>query len=107
MAEKKKDTSPLVKPTRHKQIIRIQEINNPPSSLFDTIAEYPSDELPEWFAPLQSIVEDDTFTSMDIHLGDKVAYHISIVDKKEHPLFPFIRTTEDGTIRMRVERVEE
>lgn len=109
MAEKKKDTSPLVKPTRHKQIIRIQEINNPPSSLFDTIAEYPSDELPEWFAPLQSIVEDDTFTSMTINLGDKVAYHISIVDKKEydHSLFPFIRTAEDGSIRMRVERIEE
>lgn len=107
MSEQKKDTSPLVKPTRHKQTVRIQEINNPPSSLFDTTVEYPSDELPEWFAPLQSIVEDSTFTSMDIHLGDKVTYHISIVDKKEHPLFPFIRTAEDGSILMRVERVEE
>lgn len=107
MAEKKKDTSPLVKPTRHKQTVRIQEVNTPPSSLFDTTVEYPSDELPEWFAPLQPIVEDSIFTSMDIHLGDKVTYLISIVDKKEHPLFPFIRTTEDGTIRMRVERVEE
>lgn len=107
MSEQKKDTSPLVKPTRHKQVVRIQEVNNPPSSLFDTTVEYPSDELPEWFAPLQSIVEDDTFTSMTINLGDKVAYHISIVDKQEHSLFPFIRTAEDGSIRMRVERVEE
>ena len=54
MSEQKKDTSPLVKPTRHKQTVRIQEVN-----------------------------------------------------KKEHSLFPFIRTTEDGSIRMRVERVEE
>lgn len=102
-----KDTSPLVKPTRHKQTIRIQEINNPPSSLFDVTVEYPSDKLPEWFAPLQPIVEDSTFTSMDINLGDRVRYHIEIVDKKEYPLFPFIRTTEDGSIRMRLERVEE
>jgi hypothetical protein len=103
MSEQQKDTSPLVKPTRHKQTVRIQEINNPPSSLFDVTVEYPSDDLPEWFKPLQSIVEDDTFTSMDIHLGDRVCYHISIVDKKEydHSLFPFIRRAEDGTIRMR------
>lgn len=107
MSEQKKDTSPLVKPTRHKQTVRIQEVNTPPSSLFDTTVEYPSDELPEWFAPLQSIVEDDTFTSMDINLGERVRYHISIVDKKEYPSFPFIRTAEDGSIRMRVERVEE
>jgi hypothetical protein len=107
MAEQQKDTSPLVKPSRHKQTVRIEEINTPPSSLFDTVVEYPSDDLPEWFAPLQSIVEDDTFTSMDIHLGDRVRYHISIVDKKEYPLFPFICTVEDGSIRMRMEGVEE
>ena len=107
MSEQKKDTSPLVKPTRHKQTVRIQEVNTPPSSFFDTTREYPSDELPEWFAPLRSIVEDDTFTSMTINLGDKVAYHISIVDKQEYPLFPFIHTAEDGSIRMQVERVEE
>jgi hypothetical protein len=108
MSEQKKDTSPLVKPTRHKQTVRIQEVNTPPSTLFDVTVEYPSDDLPEWFKPLQSIVEDDTFTSMDINLGERVRYHISIVDKKEydHSLFPFIRTAEDGSIRMRVERVE-
>ncbi len=109
MNEQKKDTSPLVKPIRHKQTIRIEEIHTPVSPVFDVTVEYPSDDLPEWFAPLQSIVEDDTFTSMDVHLGEQVRYHISIVDKKEHDhsLFPFIRTAEDGSIRMRVKRVEE
>lgn len=82
------DTSPLVPSTRHHQTVRIEEINNPPSTLFDTTVEYPSDNLPEWFKPLQAIVEDDTFTSMDINLGDRVRYHISIVNKVEYPLFP-------------------
>jgi hypothetical protein len=79
MAETK-DTSPLVKSRRIKRLVRIQEVNNPPSSLFDTTVEYPSDRLPEWFAGLQSIVEDEVFTGMIIYIdGRKVDYHITIV----------------------------
>lgn len=77
--EAKTDTSPFVKSRRIKRMIRIQEVNTPPSSLFDVTTEYPSDNLPEWFAGLQSIVEDETFTSMTITLGDKVKYYISLV----------------------------
>jgi hypothetical protein len=80
MAENKKDTSPLVKARRIKRQVRIQEINNPPSSLFDVTVEYPSDGLPEWFKGLQSIVEDEVFTGMIIYIdGRKVDYHITIV----------------------------
>ena len=79
----KKDTSPMVKSMRIKRMIRIEEANTPPSSIFDTCVEYPSDGLPEWFAPLQSIVEDETFTSMEINLGDNVKYLISLVTADE------------------------
>jgi hypothetical protein len=77
----KQDTSPMVKSRRVKRLVRIQEINTPSSELFDTTVEYPSDDLPEWFAGLQSIVEDETFTSMDINLGDKVRYHITLKEQ--------------------------
>lgn len=81
MAEQ--DTSPLVKARRIKRMIHIQEINNPPSKLFDMTMSYPSDSLPEWFAPLASIVEDETFSSMDIVLGaGKVRYHIMIAPEQ-------------------------
>lgn len=79
------DTSPMVKARRIKRLIRIQEVNTPPSSLFDTSVEYPSDGLPEWFAGLQSIVEDETFTSMKIQLGKLVQYRITIVRDLEGP----------------------
>jgi hypothetical protein len=75
----KQDTSPLVKSRRIKCFVRIQEINTPPVALFDVTVEYPSDGLPEWFAPLQPVIEDETFTSMDINLGGKVRYHITLV----------------------------
>lgn len=77
--DRKKDTSPFVRSRRIKRNIHIQEINTPPSSVFDIGVNYPSDELPEWFAPLQPIVEDETFTNMEINLGDRVKYLISIV----------------------------
>lgn len=48
---------------------------------FDVKVVYPSTALPEWFAGLQSIVEDETFTAMTITLGNgRVRYHISIAD---------------------------
>jgi hypothetical protein len=75
----KKDLSPMIKAKRIKRMIRIQEINTPPASSFDVIVEYPSDGLPEWFAPLQPIVEDETFTTMSINLNEKVYYRITIV----------------------------
>lgn len=75
----KKDTSPMIKSMRIKRMIRIEEANTPPSPVFDTCVEYPSYELPEWFSGLQSIVEDETFTSMEINLGDRVKYLISLV----------------------------
>ena len=84
----KKDTSPFIKSERIKRLVRIQEVNTPPSPSFDITVEYPSDELPEWFAPLQPVIEDATFTSMDIHLGakttpGKVRYHITLVVEAE------------------------
>jgi hypothetical protein len=77
------DTAPMIKSRRIKRRVRIQEINNPPSSLFDTTVEYPSDALPEWFQGLQSIVEDETFTSMKINLGNRVHYRITLVESEE------------------------
>lgn len=71
----------MVKSKRIKRLVRIEEKNIPPSRLFDVTVEYPSDALPEWFAPLQPIVEDETFTSMIINLGGKVHYHVTIVSK--------------------------
>lgn len=73
------DTSPFVHPTRIKKRVTIQEINDPPMPLtFDTTAAYSSDALPEWFAPLQSVLEDQTVDSMDIVIGGgRVRYHIT------------------------------
>jgi hypothetical protein len=68
-----KDTAPFVISPRFKRVVCIQEVNTPPSSLFDTTVQYESSELPEWFAGLQSIVEDETFTSMIIYLGKESA----------------------------------
>lgn len=78
-----KDTAPLVRSRRIKRLVRIEEVNIPPSRLFDTTVEYPSDALPEWFRGLQSIVEDATFTEIHINLGGKVLYHLTIVEKRE------------------------
>ncbi len=76
----KRDTSPFIRSQRIKRLVRIQEINNPPSFVFDQTVDYPSDALPEWFEGLQSIVEDETFTSMTINIrSGKVQYQISIV----------------------------
>ena len=75
----KKDTSPMVQSRRIKRLIRIKEINTPSSLSFDVAVEYPSDDLPEWFAPLQPVLEDETFASMMINLGDKVLYRITVV----------------------------
>lgn len=77
------DTAPFIRSRRIKRTIRIQEENKPKSLMFDVVAEYPSDALPEWFAPLQAIVEDETFTSMVINLGNRVIYHLSIVSPVE------------------------
>lgn len=82
MGEMKKDTAPFVRSRRIKRKIRIQEENQPKSLTFDVVAEYSSDDLPEWFAPLQAIVEDETFTSMMINLGDRVRYSITLVSEE-------------------------
>ena len=73
------DTSPFVQPTRVKKLVRIQEINDPPMpNTFDVTVAYLSDELPEWFAPLQPVLEDQTVDSMDITIGGgSVRYHIT------------------------------
>lgn len=76
---KTKDTSPMIKARRIPRQIRIQEINDPPTVLFDRTVEYPTTDLPEWFVGLQSIIEDETFTSLEINLGDKVRYQITVV----------------------------
>ncbi|MGH2478115.1 MAG: hypothetical protein ACRDHW_00450 [Ktedonobacteraceae bacterium] len=75
-----KDTSPMIPPTRVKRQVTIQEINDPPMpNTFDTTVEYPSDGLPEWFAPLQSILEDQTVDGLDIVIGGgRVRYHITL-----------------------------
>lgn len=74
----KKDTSPFVKPTLVKKMVRIQEVNTPPApNTFDITVEYSSDELPEWFAPLQPVLEDETVNSMTITIGGgRVVYKI-------------------------------
>jgi hypothetical protein len=79
MPEQPKDTSPLIRSRRIKRQVSIREENTPPIAMFDTTVEYPSDQLPEWFAPLQSIVEDEAFTSMVIYLGNGLTrYHITL-----------------------------
>jgi len=74
------DTSPMVRPTLIKKQVTIQEINNPPMpNTFDVTVTYPSDALPEWFAPLQPILEDQTVNGLDIHIGNgRVRYHITL-----------------------------
>ncbi|MGH2478124.1 MAG: hypothetical protein ACRDHW_00495 [Ktedonobacteraceae bacterium] len=80
-----KDTSPMVPVTRIKRRVTIQEINDPPMpNSFDTTVEYPSDDLPEWFAPLQSILEDRTVDGLDIQIGGgRVRYHISMKNENK------------------------
>jgi hypothetical protein len=86
----KKDTSPIFgQSQRHKRKILIEERNEPPMpNTFDTMARYPSDELPEWFAPLQPIVEDASFTSMVILFENRqtksiTRYYLSIAEYSE------------------------
>jgi|GEM_PF-2633696 len=83
--ETTRETAPFVNPRRVIRNIRIQERNNPPSLTFDVDVVYASDALPLWFAGLQSIVEDETFTDMTINLGDKVRYHLSIASATSNP----------------------
>lgn len=84
MPEEKKDTSPMIRSKRIIRDIRIEEINNPPApNTFDTVVVYRSDDLPEWFEGLRAIVEDDTFSSMMINLGDRVRYEISIAANED------------------------
>jgi hypothetical protein len=80
----KKDTSPMISSRRIGRSIQIEERNDPPMpNTFDVKVVYPSTALPEWFAGLQSIVEDETFTSMTITLGNgRVRYHVTIADSK-------------------------
>lgn len=93
MSTEKKDTSPIFgRARRIKRRIRIEERNDPPMpNTFDVTVEYASDELPEWFAPLQAIVEDETFTSMVITLGPhrlgggKTEYYISLAEQSDKP----------------------
>jgi hypothetical protein len=84
MNEKPKDTSPMIRSWRIERSISIEERNDPPMpNSFDVKVVYASTALPEWFQGLQSIVEDETFTSMIITLGNgRVRYHISIADSK-------------------------
>ncbi len=71
------DTAPMVQARRIKRAIEIQERNTPRSTLFDVTTFYMSDRLPQWFTGLQSIVEDEYFTSMVIQLdAGSVKYHI-------------------------------
>ena len=82
IVNRKKDTAPFCKTTRRKCRVQIQERNRY-ATTFNVTKQYPSDALPEWFAPLQSIVEDTSFTNMIIRNHD-VRYHISIVKEEQH-----------------------
>jgi hypothetical protein len=97
MHEEKRDTSPLVPSRRIKRHICIEERNDPPISLFDTTVVYASDHLPEWFAPLQPIVEDETFTKMLINLGGKTFYHLSIAGDDDTPALKCVPPTTSQT----------
>jgi hypothetical protein len=79
------DTSPMIQPTRRKRLVTIQEINDPPMpASFDVTVSYPSDALPEWFAPLQAILEDQTVDGLDIHIGKgRVRYHITVTEGEQ------------------------
>jgi hypothetical protein len=74
-----KDLSPMIVTRRIKRMVQIREMNHPPSSLFDVTVQYPSIALPDWFKGLQSIVEDETFTTMTINLGGRTYYRLTIV----------------------------
>lgn len=78
------DTSPFIKPVRIKRRVVIQEINDPPMpNTFDVTVEYPSDGLPEWFAPLRPILEDRTVDSLDIVIGKgRVRYHVTLENEE-------------------------
>lgn len=92
----KKDTSPIFGPSRRiKRYVEIEEQNDTPMpNTFDTRVSYYSDNLPEWFAPLQPIIEDTSFTRMEITLGDGlVTYQISKI-----PLPPGYYRTKGGYI---------
>ncbi|HLZ64431.1 MAG TPA: hypothetical protein VKR06_46480 [Ktedonosporobacter sp.] len=81
-----KDTSPVFgRAPRLRKIVTIKQVNEFAPSM-DVTAVYLSDELPEWFAPLQSIVEDEGFSSRgsivitlgsDDGTGGKVVYNIT------------------------------
>lgn len=72
----KKDTSPMVPSRCIKKYVQITEHNSVMKSM-NTQVEYESDNLPEWFKPLQPIIEDETFSSMHISLGKDVHYFIT------------------------------
>lgn len=76
--QKKKDTSPFIRSRRIQRNIRIEERNIPASPTFDITVEYPTNELPEWFQGLQSILEDETFKAMQINLNNRVFYNLNI-----------------------------
>jgi hypothetical protein len=80
----KKDTSPMIRSRRIERSICIEERNEPPMpNTFDVKVTYKSTMLPEWFQGLQAIVEDETFTSLMISLGNgRVRYHVTIADSK-------------------------
>ena len=64
---------------RVNRLVYLSEINTPPApNSFDVDLIYASYNLPDWFSCLQPIVEDKTFTSLTIRLGDKTRYEISI-----------------------------
>ena len=83
------DTAPFIRPTRVKREITIQEINDPPMpNSFDVTKVYPSDGLPEWFAPLKDVLEDQTVDSLEIVLGGgKVRYKITASPVERKGLF--------------------
>jgi 8-oxo-dGTP pyrophosphatase MutT (NUDIX family) len=80
IVSKKQDAAPMVKPTRRKCRVQIQERNRY-ASMFNTTVQYDSDNLPEWFKGLQSIVEDLDFRKLTIKIGSDVRYHISIAEE--------------------------
>lgn len=81
-SNQQKDISPMVPYKRYKRRVHIEEKNDIMKS-FDTTVDYESDDLPEWFKPLQPIVEDSVFTSMVINL-DTTHYHITIAKRYDN-----------------------
>ena len=66
-----------------KRMIRITETNEI-ASIFNTSEVRPSDDLPEWFAPLRYVVEDDGFVNLTITLGS-VHYLLSVEGQSHEP----------------------